>query len=217
MMKIIFFGDSITDFGRNKERDDADSSLGYGFVRIIADRLIGEKPGEIKILNRGYSGDRIIDLYARLKKDCINLAPDVVSILVGINDVWHEIAEKNGIDIERFEEIYRMLIEDLKKALPATAIILCEPFVLPGGATESDNDNPDRYEKFCEIYNYAAIVKKLANEYELLFLPLQEAFTEKAKKYSPSLFLSDGVHPNIAGVNLIAGEWVKLFKEKIAK
>ena len=69
MMKIIFFGDSITDFGRNKERDDADSSLGYGFVRIIADRLIGEKPVEIKILNRGYSGDRIIELYEMLKKD----------------------------------------------------------------------------------------------------------------------------------------------------
>lgn len=214
-MKIVFFGDSITDFGRNRERDDADGSLGYGFVRIIADRLVSEKPDEIKILNRGYSGDRSIDLYARLKRDCINLKPDVVSILVGINDIWHEIAEENGVNIERFETIYRMIIEDLKNALPGVVIVLCEPFVLPGFATKSDEQNPERYEKFCEIFNYATTVKKLAREYNLLFLPLQKAFDEKVQKFDPSLYLSDGVHPNIAGVNLIAGEWVKLYKEKI--
>ena len=66
MRKIVFFGDSITDFGRNHESDDRDSSLGFGYVRIIADRLVSEKPGEIKVYNRGTSGDRIVDLYARI-------------------------------------------------------------------------------------------------------------------------------------------------------
>ena len=159
-MKIVFFGDSITDFGRNHESDDRDSSLGFGFVRIIADRLVSEKPDKIKIYNRGVCGDRIVDLYARIKKDCWNLQPDVLSVLIGINDIWHEIDADNGVDITRYERIYRMMIEDTLKVLPNTKIVLCEPFVLPGFATNATSEDPYRYERFCEIYNYAKTVKK---------------------------------------------------------
>ena len=124
MKKIVFFGDSITDFGRNHESDDRDSSLGFGYVRIIADRLVSEKPGEIKIYNRGTSGDRIVDLYARIKRDCWNLEPDVLSILIGINDIWHEIDVENGVDLARFERIYRMMIEDTLRYNPNSLRIL---------------------------------------------------------------------------------------------
>ena len=146
-----------------------------------------------------------------------NLQPDVLSILIGINDVWDEIDHQNGVDIVRFEKVYRALIEDTKKVLPNVQIVLCEPFVLHGLATDNIEAIPDRYERFCEIYDYAKVIKNLAKEYDLLFLPLQEKLTEKAKEYGEKHYLYDGVHPMVAGAKLIADEWLKVFEEKIEK
>ena len=127
-MKIIFFGDSITDAkrircstesGRIPETYSIEpNTYGSGYVFLTAAQLFYEKPQYYQILNRGISGNRIVDLYARIKMDVWNEEPDVLSILIGINDIWHEIARKNGVDIERFERMYRMLIEDTKKRLP---------------------------------------------------------------------------------------------------
>ena len=214
-MRILFYGDSITDAGREREMNSVFGGLGRGFVRVIADRLQGIEPEKYDIINRGISGNRIVDLYARIKCDAWNLQPDVLSILVGINDVWHEIHSKNGVEIDRFENVYRMLLTDTKKALPNTKLILCEPFVLKGTATENTEEIPNRYERFCYVYQYAEVVKKLANEFDVLFLPLQGKFTEMATKTKAEYYLPDGVHPHIAGATLIADEWVKLFKEKI--
>ncbi|MCQ2440740.1 MAG: GDSL-type esterase/lipase family protein [Clostridia bacterium] len=91
MKKILFFGDSITDCGRNRDNDD---SLGQGYPLLIKSELGFENPERYTFLNRGISGNRIVDLYARIKKDLINLAPDYVSILIGVNDVWHEIGRR---------------------------------------------------------------------------------------------------------------------------
>ena len=214
-MKILFFGDSITDAGRNRDNLNAISAYGYGFVRVVADRLISENPSGVSIMNRGISGNRVVDLYARIKKDCWNLEPDVIGILIGVNDIWHEVEGKNGVDLVRFEKVYRMIIEDTLKVLPNVKIVLSEPFVLLGACTQPTEENPNRYKQFCEVYEYAKVVEKLAKEYGLYFLPLQEKFNECAEKYDASLYLSDGVHPNIAGANLIATEWIKLYKDKI--
>ncbi len=210
-MKIEFFGDSITDAMRNRENLGHFSAMGMGFVRQIAGNLIAENPEKYEIINRGISGNRIVDLYARIKADCWNLEPDVLSILIGVNDVWHEINYQNGVDVERFEKVYDMLLSDTQKRLPNTKIILCEPFVLLGSATE------ERYEEFLTVKEYAKAVKRLAEKYNLPFLPLQEKFDEAAKKHEARLYLADGVHPNIAGATLIANEWLKLFQEKIEK
>ena len=212
-MKILFFGDSITDAGRNRDGGSHMSTLGWGFVRVIADRLQGNAPDKYEIVNRGISGNRVVDLYARIKSDCWNLNPDVISILIGVNDVWHEIGGKNGVELDRFENVYRMMIEDTKKALPNTKLILCEPFVLEGSATCATEEVPDRYQRFLSVYDYAKVVRKLAEEYEIPFLPLQERFNERASATEASYYLCDGVHPHIAGATLIADEWVKLFKE----
>ena len=209
-MKILFFGDSITDAGRWRDVDSI-YSYGVGFVRMIADRLVSEEPEKYKIVTRGISGERIVDLYARIKKDVWNENPDVISILVGINDIWHEINYNNGVDVERYEKVYRMMIEDTKKALPNTRLILCEPFVLEGSATSNTEEKPDRYERFCQVYEYAKVVKNLAEEYGLTFVPLQETFTHVAEKSKAEYYLSDGVHPDVAGANLIAKEWIKHF------
>ena len=216
-MKILFFGDSITDAGRNRDNPNMQSGLGYGYVRVIADRLLGEKPDSHTIINTGISGNRIVDLYARIKTGVWQHEPELISILIGINDIWHEITHKNGVEPERFEKVYRMLIEDTQKKLPNARFILCEPFVLEGTATCATEEMPDRYERFKQVYEYAEITKRLAKEYGFYFLPLQDKFTEAAKKLGAQYYAPDGVHPNVGGSSLIATEWMKLFNEKIAK
>ena len=209
MMKVLFFGDSMTDAERNRNTDGMLSSYGHGFVKFIAGDLLLENPSGYEICNRGISGNRIVDLYARVKADCWNLQPDVLNVLIGVNDIWHEVNYENGVDVERFEKVYRMLIEDTQKRLPNVKIVLCEPFMLKGTATEC------AYEQFLQVYEYAKVVKKLAEEYGLFFLPLQEKLSQAAEKTEGAHYLSDGVHPSVAGAKLIADEWLKLFKTKI--
>ncbi len=211
-MKVLLYGDSITDAGWNKDaQTGALDSYGFGYARSIAGALLARNPKAYTVINRGISGNRIVDLYARAKIDLWNHEPDVLGILIGINDIWHEIAGKNGVELNRFERVYRMLIEDTLSRLPNLKIILCEPFVLEGTATS------ENMQRFLEVKEYAKVVKKLAEEYNLFFLPLQEDFERMAKEYGAEYYLSDGVHPNIAGAELIANKWIKLFDEKVNK
>ena len=204
-MKILFFGDSITDMGRRRETDDV--HLGDGYVFYVAGDIKRED-SSIEIINRGISGNRIVDLYARIKSDVWNQNPDVLSILIGVNDVWHEIDSQNGVDLERFIKVYDMLIGDTLKVLPNLKIILCEPFILRGVATE------ENYERFLEVKEYAKAIKTLAQKYSLDFLPLQDTFDKVAEKSCAKDYLYDGVHPNIAGARLIADEWMKLYNKR---
>jgi lysophospholipase L1-like esterase len=126
-MKILFYGDSITDAQRDRSVDHYLSSYGFGYPSFVAGELLSKNPEQYEIINRGISGNRIVDLYARIKADVWNLQPDVLSILVGVNDVWHEINYNNGVELERFDKIYRMMLDDTLKVLPNVKIILCEP------------------------------------------------------------------------------------------
>ena len=210
-MKILFFGDSITDM--DKKRDVPDGkvhSYGDGFVFLVASKLLSENPNLYEIINRGISGNRIVDLYARIKRDVWNEKPDVLNILVGVNDVGHDLLQKHdGVDIKRWERVYRMMIEDTLERLPNTKIIICEPFILHGTATDGD----DKYQHFERVKEYAAKAKEIAMDYKLSFVPLQDKFNEMAEKYGAENYLYDGVHPNMAGAVLIANEWLKVFKQ----
>ena len=213
-MKILFFGDSITDMARNRDMNAQAFGYGVGYVNSIASTLKYENPEEYDVINRGISGNRIANLYARIKTDVWNHNPDVISVLIGINDVWNEVYSKTGLGLNdmaltRFEKIYRMLIEDTKERLPNVKFILCEPFMLKGTATE------ERYEELCKVKQYAAVVKKLAEEYGALFVALQEKFDEEASKYGAEYYLYDGVHPDVAGGKLIAEEWLKVFHKSL--
>ena len=212
-MKILMFGDSITDAYRNRELDNDISSYGHGYVKYVAGELLCENPEKYEIINRGISGNRIVDLYARIKKDVWNESPDVLSILIGVNDVWHEVDGNNGVEIDRFEKVYRMLIEDTLKKLPNLKILLCEPFVLQGASTVNEGD---KWQRFLEVYDYAKVVKRLAEEYGLYYLPLQEKLSEAAKGKETE-YLGDGVHPVEKGAKLIANEWLQVFKTQIEK
>jgi len=206
-MKILFYGDSITDAGRNYNLLHGEESYGYGYVKYAVEGLKKMGYTDEELINRGISGNRIVDLYARIKVDCWNHQPDLISILIGVNDVWHEIGHANGVEIERFEKMYRILIEDTKKALPNVKLLLCEPFVLEGTATSAE------FERFLEVYKYAEVVQKLAEEYGLYFLPLQKTLSEAAKGGNVAEYLADGVHPAPVGAKLIATEWLKLFNK----
>lgn len=211
-MKILFFGDSITDMSRNRdEHADEIFTYGSGYPMLVASALYRKNPLKYQVINRGIGGDRSVDLYARIKRDVWNLKPDVLSILVGINDIWHELNENDGVELDRFEKIYSMMIEDTLKRLPNVKIILCEPFVLKGKCTQQ------QFEQFQQVYRYAEIVKGLAERYKLYFLPLQEKMNAAAEKFGAEKYLYDGVHPMVAGATLIADAWLKLFERDILR
>lgn len=205
MKRILFQGDSITDADRSRERDEF---RGVGYPTLVSGKLGYDYPGEYEFLNRGIGGNRSIDLLARVKADIINLKPDVMSILIGVNDVWHEIMFQNGICAERYEEYYNIIIDEVTKALPNLKIMILEPFVLKGSSTE---ENWDIFRTGVE--NMAVCARRVAQKNNLKFVPLQESFDEAYKKAEMGYWLFDGVHPTAAGHELIARAWIDAFKE----
>ena len=212
-MRILFFGDSITDANRNRESDCTLGGYGLGFVRSVAGTLMCEAPDKYAIINRGIGGHRLVDLYARVKSDCWNLQPDVLSILIGVNDVWHEINYQNGVEIDRWERVYRTMIEETLARFPNVKIMILEPFIMEGSAT----DGEERWTKFLEVKKYAKVAKQIAEDYKLTFVPLQEKFDAAKEKFGADYYTYDGVHPSTAGARLIANEWLSAFKEKVEK
>lgn len=200
MIKFLFQGDSITDVNRVDVNDGGAGSnlLGYGYPNLLASDFLKNRKGEIEFINRGVSGDRIVDVYARIKDDIINLKPDAMSIYIGVNDVWHELSNHDGVCAEKFEKVYSMLIEEIKEALPEIKIILIAPFVLKGTGTEM------YYNEFRDgVRENAECVKRISEKYNLYFIPLQGAFDEAAADGDTSYWTIDGVHPTPAGHQLI--------------
>ena len=214
MKTILFQGDSITDAGRNRE-DGYISSLGFGYPQLVSGTLGFENPDEYKFINRGISGDRAASLYARVYRDTLNLTPDYMSILIGINDVWHNLQRvKSGQSLKRFEKDSELLIEEIKADSPETKIMLLEPFVLEGTSTCNTEENPDRLEIFQTGAKMASdITKKIADKYGLVFVPLQEKFDALAEKMPGSDILIDGVHPTAIGHELIKRAWLEGFEK----
>ena len=204
-MKILFYGDSITDAGRARDITVPNKQLGSGYVAYVANQLLERSLTEYDIVNMGISGNRVVDLYARIKIDCWNHKPDVLSIHIGINDIWHEIHRQNGVEIDRFENIYRIMLRETIEVLPDTKIILCEPFVLRGTATD------EAFDRFSLVKEYAKVVKKLADEFSLTFVPLQDAMDAAGEKYGNAEILADGVHPTMKGAVVFGNEWLKAF------
>lgn len=209
---IVFQGDSITDCGRN--RDDI-TSTGVGYVHMVKGELGCECPGEYEFINKGISGNRIVDIYARIKIDIINLKPDYMSLLIGVNDVWHELGSRhNGVSAEKFEKIYNMMIEEILEVLPDIKIMILEPFVLEAGATTATEAEPERWNYFrTEVHLRAAVARHIAEKYGFPFVELQDKLNEACRQMPASYWLYDGVHPTPMGHWIIKNEWMKMFKE----
>ena len=206
MKTFLFQGDSITDACREDD-DRINCGLGKGYPLLVAADFLKNRKDDFCFLNRGVSGDRVTDIYARIKEDIINLKPDCMSILVGVNDVSHELTMQCGVDDVKYEKIYSMLIEEVKTALPDIKIMIMEPFVLNASATQ------ENWEEFnTEVKKRAQMAKKIAEKYNLPFIELQKGFDELTKKEEPSYWLKDGVHPTEMGHEYIKNQWLEAFK-----
>ncbi len=202
---VLFQGDSITDAGRDRKQAGANDvrALGRGYPMLIAARLLAEHPtAQLKIYNRGISGNKVPDLDKRWQADCLDIKPNVLSILIGVNDIWHKL---NG----RYEGTpadYRSGLLDLlgrtREALPDTRIVICEPFVLRCGAVN------DKW--FPEFDERRAACKEVAESMKCVWVPFQTMFDEAISEQSPPAYWAgDGVHPTLAGHALMAKTWLQ--------
>lgn len=201
---ILFQGDSITDAGRKKDDSPANSqpALGNGYAWLAAAQLLVDHPDEqLKIFNRGISGNKVYQLAERWQEDCLDLQPDVLSILIGVNDYWHLL--KHGYDgtVEKYETDYRALVKRTKDALPNVKLVICEPFVLKVGAVDDS--------WFPGFDGYRSAAKRVADEAGATFVPFQAQFEVAAKLAPPERWAADGVHPTGDGAALMAHWWLQ--------
>lgn len=195
---VLFQGDSITDTGRLR---DPGTDLGRGYAFIAAARfqyLYPEK--NVTFINRGISGNRVVDLQERWQTDCLDLKPTVVSIYIGINDTWRKFDRNDPTSTEQYESGYRELLTRTKQAFSAK-LVLIEPFVLPV---------PQDREGWREDLDpKIQVVRKLAREFGAAYVPLDGLFAQASTKAPADYWAPDGVHPSPAGHELIAEAWLK--------
>jgi lysophospholipase L1-like esterase len=201
---ILFQGDSITDAGRKKDESTENSqpALGKGYAWLAASQLLVDRPDDrLKIYNRGISGNKVYQLAERWQADCLDLKPDVLSILIGVNDFWHK--HKHGYEgtLEKYESDYHALVKRTKTALPKVKLVICEPFVLKVGAVDDS--------WFPAFDGYRAAARRVAEAAEARFAPFQSMFDVAAKIAPPERWAADGVHPSDDGSALMAHWWLK--------
>ncbi len=201
----MFQGDSITDAGREKNRElpNYGSSFGGGYAFLAASYLLNEMPEkELTIYNRGISGNKVFQLADRWDKDCLELKPDVLSILIGVNDYWHVRDGNYDGTVEIYENDYMKLLERTKAALPGVKLVLCEPFyVLKTSAVDETWIEP--------MQEYQAAAKRVSDAFETIWVPYQAIFDEAVKHAPGTYWTGDGVHPSMAGAQLMAEAWLK--------
>jgi lysophospholipase L1-like esterase len=205
---ILFQGDSITDSGRNRADTAPNNAkmLGTGYPYLAASDLLLNNPDkDLKIFNRGISGNKVYQLAERWDTDALAFKPNVISIMIGVNDFWHTLTNGYTGTIETYRTDYKKLLDRTKKALPDVKFIIGEPFAVNGVKSVTDK----WYPKFNE---YRAVAKEMAVEYNAPFIPYQAIFDEAIKTAPGSYWTGDGVHPTLAGANLMAHAWLKTVK-----
>ena len=218
MKTIVFCGDSITDCGR-KPNDIGPlaplgaQELGYGHVLLLGCELLASS---WKIYNRGVSGNRIVDVYARWKADCLDLKPDILSLLIGVNDVTLHFMSGNGTEAERFARLYRELLQWSREELPDCRFILGEPFLIADPAFSMKLGLSLDSLAACrrELQVRQDMIRSLAEEFDMAFIPYQGIFERACEGAGASAYLSDGVHPTAAGHYIMAQEWLKVARRE---
>ena len=195
---VLFQGDSVTDCGRDYLNK---GSLGTGYAFITAAEMGRKYPNKkIEFLNRGVSGNRVIDLNRRWEEDCLRLNPTWVSLYIGINDVWRRYDDHDLTSVEEFYEGYRKLIERTHEHTDAK-LILVEPFCLP--------IPEDRKAWREDLDPKMQAIRELAREFHTLYVPLDGLFASVSTQIDPAHWAEDGVHPTPAGHALIAKAWLE--------
>jgi len=207
---FLFQGDSITDGNRTRDKD-WNHVMGHGYQYIIASKLWYEFPSKgFHFFNRGISGNKVPDLAARWQTDTINIQPNLLSILVGINDADALLRGHQHFTASQFEQDYRQLLQQTKQSLPNTQLVIGEPFILPVGRIK------ERWEEYsAEMIQRRAIAKKLSKEFNAIFIEFQTAFDKALSKAPADYWIWDGIHPMPAGHELMAREWLGLVSKKL--
>jgi lysophospholipase L1-like esterase len=206
---FLFQGDSITDGGRSYNKD-WNHVFGQGYAYLLTSRLNFDYPArDYNFFNRGISGNTVNDLAARWQKDTIEIKPDLLSILVGINDVFAVIVKGEKVTAADFERSYNALLDQTVKSLPGVELVICEPFILPVGMVKEKEA-----EWTSEVQKRQVIVRQLAQKYNAVYVPLQDAFTKALEKAPANHWIWDGIHPMPAGHELIARQWLKAVNKR---
>lgn len=206
---VVFQGNSITDAGRSKDDQQPNQhhSLGHGYATLAAAHLLGEYTGTSwQCYNRGISGNKVFQLADRWNEDCLDLEPDVLSILIGVNDFWHALEDYDGT-VEVYERDYRQLLDRTKRALPEVTLILGEPFAVEGGSAID--------ERWADFDAYRAAARRVAEEYADAWIPYQSIFDEALREAPAAYWCPDGVHPALPGNHLMAQAWLDAFRSVV--
>lgn len=205
---ILFQGDSITDWGRSRTETTGPTTaaLGNGYAFLTAGKLLRQYPEKnLTVYNRGISGNKVYQLAERWDADCLNLKPNVLSIMIGVNDFWHTLTNGYKGTVEVYRADYIKLLDRTKQALPDVKLIIGEPFFVNGIRKEDAQWHPafDEYQK---------AAREIADTYHAAFIPYQSIFNDAVKLATPKYWVKDGVHPDIAGQSLMAQALTEVFK-----
>ncbi len=203
-LRIVFQGDSITDAGRDRGQYYANQAggMGLGYVYQIVAELLGANAGkDVKCFNRGISGNKVFQLADRWELDCLALRPEVLSILIGVNDFWHAVEGRYNGTVQVYKTDYRALLARTKKSLPDVRLIIGEPFAVKGGSAIHDG--------WSAFHEYRSVAKDLAEEFGAQFIPYQTIFDEALNSAPVSYWCPDGVHPSLAGAHLMKKAWME--------
>ncbi len=203
---VLFQGDSVTDAGRVRALPE---DLGVGYPLLVGSWYSAAFPErDVRFLNRGVGGDRVVNLLERWEEDCLALRPDILSILIGVNETWRAFDAGDPTPAAVFERQYRDLLARTRAALPETRITLMEPFVLPFP--------PDRELWRADLDPKIQAVRRLARDFGCALIPLDGLFAAAAARREPAYWALDGVHPTPAGHGLIARAWLRAFSVTLA-
>ncbi len=208
---FLFQGDSITDGNRGRN-EDLNHIMGHGYAYAVASRIGADFPASnFQFINRGISGNRVPDLLKRWKEDALDLHPQILSLLVGINDVNAAINQYAGFQsLEDFKYGYSSLIEQVKLQNPETLFVLGLPFVANGSRTKA---NLNTFEN--AVKERATFIKELALEYNGLYIDYPSVFEKAYQQQSIEYWIWDGVHPTVFGHELMAREWIKVVSKRL--
>jgi lysophospholipase L1-like esterase len=202
---ILFQGDSITDSGRDKNNGNPNDSgaLGHGYPLLTACQLLKDHPDKnLQVYNKGISGNKVYQLSDRWDTDCLNLKPNIMSILIGVNDFWHTITAGYTGTIEIYRDDYKKLLDRTMQALPNLKLIIAEPFAVTGVRAVDKTWYPA-----FDAYRKAA--RDIAEQYGAILIPYQAIFDKAAESAPGSYWTADGVHPSLAGAELMAHAWLE--------
>ncbi|TXK33903.1 SGNH/GDSL hydrolase family protein [Pontibacter qinzhouensis] len=205
---ILFQGDSITDARRKRDDSTVNSAaaLGTGYAFMAAsDLLCNHADKGLNIYNKGISGNKVYQLAERWDAEALDLKPNVLSILIGVNDFWHTLVNNYTGTLKTYQDDYQALLDRTKQRLPEVKLIIGEPFAVPGIKSVDQTWFP-------AFNDYRQAAREIAASYGAVFIPYQSVF-DKAQKTAPGVYWTyDGVHPTIAGNRLMAQAWMETVK-----